>query len=790
MICEACNKQVRDGAKFCGQCGAKTQLAPPLSTSGASEQKYELRTLSVNATGPDSDGDLSVEIKVAITNRSGADWDQVNTRTQLISASGFIEETSDSHDLVVEDGETEEFEVNFYGVKARPFLANPELTKTIINVVACSASSKKLGEVSLPETSFDVVKVEPTDISDTVKLLSAGVWRTDPDDDKDVRVEARWLVQNLTDTHLPEVRFTAEVVGKSGAEIGDAGGYEELRPGVSAVINGSTYSKEKKLKGALVQMVARVMSPTAGGRSEHMGIVLIPSSDTRDDADNSGDSNRWEEDTSEGSAPYKEATKRTFYANMKWFDVAEQPPSEKELPEAFAKARALWQQDKEGNLDEILVLLSEYVGAFFIPGNISGWEELFNDPSGDGMPEIDATEIKVVGIDFSSSPIPKCKAEATFIVDVTASFGSTDLEEWQENNGTFTDAISFYWNIPRTESTEDLDFTYGDNQGVECNALDEEPIAQNSTSPNPEYSKDGIEGENKVLVEWSIKRAVVNVDDVEDEDTKNALIEVIKLCKEMHYDEALAMLPKMTFEFDSDNMDSSADDYLAEGVDSFVLDPNNKSHSIRVGLDGNKLILSIAVVFEMSLVSGVTAEVLDEWLSDNGGWAAATVAGQWQYSEDDGGSFASVKSNMHAESNTQQVSCRYCVDFGKYIFASEEERDAFIKDPQFLFDFQPENVDDKKGMVRIFGSTVDISPIYKDNAPKFIITHLEKNEDNELGVIVSVEVEMAFEIRVGIEEFSEWIDSSDSTWRYSGRIECVGEDGMEDSDREEYEFNW
>ena len=279
MICEACNKQIRDGAKFCGQCGAKAQLAPSLSTGGSSVQKYELRTLSVNATGPDSDGDLSVEIKVAITNRSGADWDQVNTRTQLISASGFIEETSDSHDLVVEDGETEEFEVNFYGVKARPFLANPELTKTIINVVACSASSKKLGDFALPEAAFEVVKIETCDVSDSVKLLGAGIWRTEPDDDKDVRVESKWLVQNITDTHLPEVRFTAEVISKSGDEIGDAGGYEELRQRTTTVVNGSTYSKEKKLKGATVKVVARLMLPAVIGSKNHIGLMLLASDD-------------------------------------------------------------------------------------------------------------------------------------------------------------------------------------------------------------------------------------------------------------------------------------------------------------------------------------------------------------------------------------------------------------------------------------------------------------------------------------------------------------------------------
>ena len=83
------------------------------------------------------------------------------TRTQLISDSGYIEETTDTHEQLVEDGETEEFEISFYAVKARPFMANPELTKTIINVVACSATSKKLTEFVLPETSFEVVKMEP-----------------------------------------------------------------------------------------------------------------------------------------------------------------------------------------------------------------------------------------------------------------------------------------------------------------------------------------------------------------------------------------------------------------------------------------------------------------------------------------------------------------------------------------------------------------------------------------------------------------------------------------------------
>ena len=758
MVCNECKNQLREGAKFCGQCGNKTELGKESSSIKTVGAGYSSKILAVNTTGPDSDGDMSVEVRFSITNQSGSSWDQLITRTQLISDSGYIEETTDTHEQLVEDGETEEFEISFYGVKARPFMANPELTKTIINVVACSASNKKLSEIVLPETSFEVVKMEPCDISDSVRLLSGGIWRTDPDDDKDVRVEAKWLVQNLTDTHIPEVRFTADVVGKAGAEIGDAGGYEELRPGVSAVISGSTYSKEKKLKGAVVQLGARVMSPAATGSSEHIGMVVSASDESAHDDERSrnGENNAGH---FSGGQPNGEIARyvRTNEDGALICAIAYSQEVVAAWPSDSTRILGAYWGYAGGGVG--------YDGGFFVINGELDPEVLDFEQAeqSDESEKFNSLMAEVSKLYMGDSDAATLSEDGQALIDSGTSDGD-DKVYWDSNfQGEELGKVSQQWGINWRFEFDDM---------------------------NPDDSKDGIEGENKVLVEWSIKRAVVNVVDVEDEDTKNALIEVIKLCKEMHYEEALAMLPEMTFEFDSDNMDSSADDYLAEGVDSFVLDPNNKRHSIRVGLDGNKLILSIAVVFEISLVSGVTAEVLDEWLSDNGGWAGATVAGQWQYSEDDGGSFASVKSNMHAESNTQQVSCRYCVDFGKYIFASEEERDAFIKDPQFIFDFQPGNVDDKKGLIRIFGSTVNILPIYKDHAPKFIITHLEKNEDNDLGAIVSVEVEMAFEIQVGIEEFREWIDSSDSTWRYSGRIECVGEDGLEESEREEYEFNW
>lgn len=162
-----------------------------------------------------------------------------------------------------------------------------------------------------------------------------------------------------------------------------------------------------------------------------------------------------------------------FYGSMKWFSVAEQPENFDDLPAEFLRAKKLWDSDADRNMGQILELMSPHVGARFIASNISGWEELFADFDGSGFCEIESTEIRVVGIDFSEGPIPMCKAEANFEVPVTRTFESSDLDEWQDENGHFTDAVIFYWNVPRNSNSEDLDFTCGDNQGVECVATNE-----------------------------------------------------------------------------------------------------------------------------------------------------------------------------------------------------------------------------------------------------------------------------------------------------------------------------
>ena len=157
------------------------------------------------------------------------------------------------------------------------------------------------------------------------------------------------------------------------------------------------------------------------------------------------------------------------YGNMDWFDVAEQPDGFEDLPKEFETAYQLWQEDPEKNYDKMVELLQPYLIAYFLPGNINDWEELFVDPDGEGSPEFTPISARIVGLDFVESPIPMCKAEALFRVPVTEAFAQCDdFSEWQDEHDYFYGGVSFGWEIPRTEATEDLDLTYGDHSGCEC----------------------------------------------------------------------------------------------------------------------------------------------------------------------------------------------------------------------------------------------------------------------------------------------------------------------------------
>lgn len=162
-----------------------------------------------------------------------------------------------------------------------------------------------------------------------------------------------------------------------------------------------------------------------------------------------------------------------IYANMNWFSVAEQPSDAKHLPSAFAQAHKLWKKDAEKNLGKIVNLLQPFLRANLVLENLANYQSLFDTASANEQHEIQSENVTLVGVDFSDGPIPKCKAETIFEVGLSKNPKRLDLDQWQDENSYLYDAVSFSWDVPRTAETEGMDFTFGDNSGVEAFIIDE-----------------------------------------------------------------------------------------------------------------------------------------------------------------------------------------------------------------------------------------------------------------------------------------------------------------------------
>jgi len=141
----------------------------------------------------------------------------------------------------------------------------------------------------------------------------------------------------------------------------------------------------------------------------------------------------------------------------------------------------------------------------------------------------------------------------------------------------------------------------------------------------------------QVKIRWSIKRASINFDEIEDQETKVALENAMSLCHEGQYENALRKLPTINFEFDGNLLDVDYSEFLTKSIYSFDLDYHSSDTSIQIGMQEDNLFLSIAVNFALDVHDGTDLEKLNEWLSENAAWAAGNAAGMWSYSDDDGG---------------------------------------------------------------------------------------------------------------------------------------------------------
>ena len=141
----------------------------------------------------------------------------------------------------------------------------------------------------------------------------------------------------------------------------------------------------------------------------------------------------------------------TFEAAIEW-GAATADFSFDELPEEFAQAKELQKQGDDSCLD----ILLPFISCVFMPTNLFGDVEEVFDLSEQDDEEIAADTISISGLDFADSNIPKIKASAFFSMKINPEFDIDRLDEWQDENDMFDNAVSFEWDIETIDEDADV----------------------------------------------------------------------------------------------------------------------------------------------------------------------------------------------------------------------------------------------------------------------------------------------------------------------------------------------
>ena len=172
--------------------------------------------------------------------------------------------------------------------------------------------------------------------------------------------------------------------------------------------------------------------------------------------------------------------------------------------------------------------------------------------------------------------------------------------------------------------------------GIEC----ETAIMGNSSRRESSRNMSGDGESVTALFEWHMFRGSVNIDDMEDDDERDAAKRAVVLVEEGEQEAALQALPALWFEYNMDNLDSSPDEFMPSDQQVyFEVNYANPDHDIVLDYDDGTLILTATIRFPMQIDPRADEDEINDWLSENGGYAAGFISANWSYNGDEGGHF-------------------------------------------------------------------------------------------------------------------------------------------------------
>jgi hypothetical protein len=133
-------------------------------------------------------------------------------------------------------------------------------------------------------------------------------------------------------------------------------------------------------------------------------------------------------------------------------------------------------------------------------------------------------------------------------------------------------------------------------------------------------------------LEFYMKRAEVDMDEIDTDADQDLLNSVIQLCEENKHDQAAsALIEILDFECSWGNMDCDPSEHLVS-VDDILINCSSDNTLLKVGSDDGGLVVTAGIQFEVDFKEFSKPEELVDWFDENGGWACCAFypTGDWE----------------------------------------------------------------------------------------------------------------------------------------------------------------
>lgn len=180
-----------------------------------------------------------------IANNTSNDWDLLRLTLRLFNSNGCIVKEKIIYERTyIATGSSFNLKTKFESIPTNLIGSEPKAT---ISVTACQLIKFDLGEIQIPSEPNTVIPIDLVKDCDLLKILSASIWKSQPDENQSTLIQAVFLFKNVAQLYIPQIRFNLELVGSDGSYLENAGARQEVNPLETFVVEGRAFVKERML---------------------------------------------------------------------------------------------------------------------------------------------------------------------------------------------------------------------------------------------------------------------------------------------------------------------------------------------------------------------------------------------------------------------------------------------------------------------------------------------------------------------------------------------------------------